>query len=42
MYELMALTDDDPAEIDFDLSMEDIQSMFSSDSSIITLELKNK
>jgi hypothetical protein len=41
MYELIALADD-PAQIDFDLSMEDIQQLFSSDSTTIPLELKKK
>ncbi len=41
MYELITLTDD-RAQIDFDLSMEDIQQLFSPDSTTIPLELKKK
>ncbi len=39
MYELIALTDD-PTRIDFDLSIEDVKQLFSSDTATIALELK--
>jgi len=39
MYELIALTDD-PTRIEFDLPIEDVKQLFSSDTATIALELK--